>query len=156
MRIATLAAAFLLATACSKTLKVETDPKKGGVDIDVQKAGVAEGWRGTISAVGGSGVNATASGTTADNMSMVTVTLTGGKAGATYPWHVHEGKCSDASAPIVSNPSEYPRLVVGSNGMATATAHVTVKLNEAKNYIINIHASPTNMGTIIACGDYND
>ncbi len=156
MRIATLAAALLLAAACSKTLKVETDPKKGGVDIDVQQAGVAEGWRGTLSSVGGSSVSGTASGTTANEMSMVKVTLTGGTAGATYPWHVHEGKCTDASPPIVSNPSEYPPLVVGAGGTATANAHVTVKLNESKNYIINIHASPTNLGTIIACGDFND
>jgi hypothetical protein len=156
MRIAKLAAALLLAAACSKTVKVETDPKTASVDVDVQKPGTAEGWKGTISAVGASGVNATATGTTASDMSMVTVNLTGGQAGATYPWHVHEGKCSDASPPIVSNPSEYPPLVVGAGGTATASAHVTVKLNEAKNYIINIHASPTNLGTIIACGDFND
>ena len=52
--------------------------------------------------------------------------------------------------------TDYPPLVVASNGTATATANLSTKLNEAKNYIINIHASPTNMGTIIACGDYND
>src|SRR5215203_3027712 len=138
MRIAKLAAALLLAAACSKTVKVETDPKAAKVDIDVQKPGVPETWDGTISAVGGSGVNATAKGTTASDMSMVTVTLTGGTPGATYPWHVHEGKCSDASPPIISNPSEYPPLVVGAGGTATANAHLTVKLNEAKNYIINI------------------
>ena len=156
MRIMKLAAALLLAAACSKTVKVETDPKTAKVDIDVQKPGVAETWSGTISSVGGSSVSATAKGSTASDMSMITVTLTGGQAGATYPWHVHEGKCTDASPPIVSNPSEYPPLVVGAGGTATATAHVTVKLNEAKNYIINIHASPTNLGTIVACGDFND
>jgi len=47
-------------------------------------------------------------------------------------------------------------LVVGSDGTATAMAHFSPKLNEASNYIVNVHASPTNLGTIVACGDYND
>ena len=156
MRIATLAVAFLLTAACSKAVKVETDPKTGRTDVDVQTPGVAEGWTGALSAVGGSGVGGTATGTTADGMSHVTVTIAGAKPGDTYPWHVHDGKCTDSGPPIVGDVSAYPPLVVGANGTATATAHVNVKLNEAKNYIINIHASPTNLATIIACGDFND
>jgi hypothetical protein len=56
----------------------------------------------------------------------------------------------------VGDASAYPPLVVGADGTATATAHIPVKLNEARNYIINVHASPTNLGTIVACGDFND
>jgi hypothetical protein len=156
MRIATLAVAFLLAAGCSRTVKVETDPKTGRTDVDIQTAGVPEGWKGTINAVGTSGVNGTASGTTGHDMTHVTVSISGALPNATLPWHIHDGKCTDPSAPVVGNASDYPPLVVGADGRATATAHLNIKLNEARNYIINTHASPTNMGTILACGDFND
>lgn len=156
MRIAALTFALFAAVACSKTVKVETNPQAAKVDVDIQKPGVPEDWKGTLSAVGGSGVSGTATGTTAHDSTHVTVMIMGGTPGATLPWHVHEGKCSDPSAPVVGAASAYPPLVVGADGRATATAHLTIALNEAKNYIINVHASPTNLGTIVSCGDYND
>ena len=156
MRTVTLTLALIAVAACSRTVKVETNPGDAKVDIDLQKPGVAEGWKGSLAAVGASAVTGTATGTTANDASHVTVSVMGATAGATLPWHVHEGKCGDAGPPIVGDVSAYPPLVVGSDGRATATAHLNVKLNEAKNYIVNVHASPTNLGTIVACGDFND
>ena len=156
MRVATLAVAFLLAAACSRTVKVETAPASGKVDVDVQKPGAPEGWKGTLNPVGGSGISGTATGTTGNDMTHAVVNIMGGKPGTTLPWHIHEGKCTDASAPLVGAMSAYPPLVVGSDGRATAEVTLTLKLNEAKDYIINVHASPTNLGTIVACGDFND
>jgi hypothetical protein len=156
MRVATLAVALMLTAACSRTVKVETAPGAGKVDVDVQKPGAAEGWKGTLNPVGGSGISGTATGTTGNDMTHVTVNISGGQAGATLPWHVHEGKCTEASAPVVGPMTAYPPLVVGADGRATAEATLSLKLNEAKDYIINVHASPTNLGTIVACGDYND
>ena len=156
MRTATLTLALIAVAACSRTVKVETDPSAGKADVDVQAPGVPETWSGTLAAVGMSGVTGTASGTTANDASHITLNVMGGTAGSTLPWHVHEGTCGDANAPIVGSASAYPALSVGADGRATATAHLTIKLNEAKNYIVNVHASPTNLGTIVACGDYND
>ena len=156
MRIAKIAVALFVAAACARTVKVETDPETAKVDVDVQAPNVPETYSATMSAVGGSGITGTASGTTANDSAHVTVNITGGQPGATYPWHVHEGTCSDASPPIVGPATAYPPLVAGSEGRATVVAHVPVGLNEAKNYIINVHASPTNLGTIVSCGDYND
>ena len=156
MRIAALTLAFVALTACSRTVKVETNPSEAKVDVDVQKPGAAEGWTGTLAAVGTSGITGTATGTTANDMSHITVNVSGAAAGSTLPWHVHEGKCGDASPPIVGDASAYPPLTVGADGKATASAHLTLKLNEAKNYIVNVHASPTNLGTIVSCGDFND
>jgi hypothetical protein len=157
MRITTLTIALLLsATACAKTLKVETDPSRGAVDIDTQKPGVPETFNATLSSANGSTITGTAKGTTASGMSHVTVTISGAAPGETHPWHIHEGKCSDAGAPVVGPASSYPPLTVGADGTATATADVPVELNEAKNYIINFLKSPTDMGTIGACGVYND
>ena len=156
MRIVKLAVAVLLAAACTKAVKVETDPRTGKTDVDVQAPGVPETWSGTLSAVGGSGVSGSATGTSGHDTSHVTVKISGATPGATLPWHVHEGKCSDSGAPIVGPPTVYPPLVVGADGTATADATLPLDLNEAKNYIINIHASPANLGTIVACGDFND
>jgi hypothetical protein len=156
MRISRLAIAFLVAAACAKTVKVETDPNAAKVDVDVQKAGVPETWNANLASVGGSTITGTAKGTTAHDSTHVTITISGGTPGATLPWHVHEGKCGDASPPVVGPMTAYPPLVVGSDGTATAMAHFSPKLNEASNYIVNVHASPTNLGTIVACGDYND
>lgn len=157
MRAATLAMALLLTgAACSRTPKVEVDPKTGRTDVDIQKPGVPETWNANLTSANGSTVTGNAKGTTADDMTHVTVVITGGTPGATYPWHIHDGKCGDASPPVVGNMTDYPPLVVAANGTATATANLSTKLNEARNYIINVHASPTDLGTIIACGDYND
>jgi hypothetical protein len=156
MRIGQIAVAFLLMAACTKAVKVDVDPKTGKTDVDVQTPGQPEDWKGTLSAVGGSGITGSATGTTARDSTHVTITVSGAQAGATLPWHVHQGKCGDANAPVVGDASLYPPLVVGADGRATATAHVPVKLEEARDYIVNVHASPANMGTIVACGDYDD
>jgi hypothetical protein len=156
MRLTALTLALVVGAACTRTPKVEVDPKTGRTDVDVQAPGAPETWKATLTAVGGSGVSGSASGTTAHDSTHVTVTIMGATPGATHPWHIHDGKCTDASPPVVGDASAYPPLVAGSDGRATATAHIAIKLNEARNYIINVHASPSNMGTIAACGDYND
>lgn len=155
MRIATLAIAFLLTAACSRTVKVQTDPATGRTDIDVQPPGQAEGWTGTINSVGSSGISGNATGSTANDMTDVVLNIMGATPGATYPWHVHDGTCGSA-APIVGAASAYPPLVAGADGRATARAHLMTNLSEARNYIINVHASPSMLGTIVACGDFND
>ena len=80
MRITTIAIAFLVSAACAKTVKVETDPKGGKADIDVQAPGVPEAWSGILSSVGASGVTGNASGTTANDMSHVTINVSGAHA----------------------------------------------------------------------------
>jgi hypothetical protein len=156
MRIATIAVAMLAAAACSRTVKVQTDPSTGHVDVDTGRPGAMEGWHGTLRPMGGSGVSGTANGTSGHDMTMVTVSVSGAQPGARLPWHVHEGKCGDASPPIVGPASAYPVMTVGADGRATAQAHLNMDLNEAKEYIVNVHASPTNLGTIVSCGDYDD
>ena len=156
MRIATLAVALLLTAGCTKSVNVETDPKTGRTDVDVQPSGVPEDWTGTLTAVGGSTITGTATGSTTTNNTTVTVNITGAKAGDSLPWHIHEGKCGDANPPVVGDASAYAPLVVGANGTATGTATINVKLNEAGTYIVNVHASPTNLATIVSCGAFGD
>jgi len=156
MRIATIAVAVLAAAACAKTVKVQTDPSTGHVDVDTGRPGAMEGWSGTLHPVGGSNVSGTARGTSGHDMTMVTVSVSGAQPGARLPWHVHEGKCGEGSPPVVGPASAYPVMTVGADGRATAQAHLDMDLNEAKSYIVNVHASPTNLGTIVSCGDFDD
>lgn len=155
MRMLTLALAAMVVGGCARSVKVETDPSNGKVDVDVQRTGEAESWSGNLSPVNGSSVSGSARGTSGHDMSHVMVNVVGAQAGARLPWHVHEGKCGDASPPIVGAPTAYPPLTVGADGRAAGEAHITVDLNEAKSYIINVHRSPTDL-TVISCGDFND
>ena len=84
--------------------------------------------------------------------------------GTTYLWHVHEGSCPVAGAPV---PGWTYRSQTGANGTLTSnkSGHAntrgrsaTFNADPAKRYSVNVHlAVPTNglpAGTIVACGDF--
>ena len=76
--------------------------------------------------------------------------LADGTGGAVHPWHVHYGVCGDDHR-IVSNPSKYPPLVLGSTGRLTGSAQLPIHLLDGEKYVVHIHASATDMRTV-ACG----
>ena len=76
--------------------------------------------------------------------------LTDGTGGAVHPWHIHYGVCGDDHR-IVSNPSKYPPLILGSTGSLSASAQLPVRLLDDEKYVVHIHASAMDMRTI-ACG----
>ena len=154
MRTATiLFVGCLVTSACVRT---RTDPVSGRTDVDVESpTKQGEDWRASLSGQAGyTNVAGTATAKVLDGRTTANVQITGATAGAVHPWHVHEGKCG--SGAIVGDPSAYTPLTVGSDGKASQTANLAVSLNEAKDYHVNVHASPTDMGTIIACGDLQD
>lgn len=151
----TIAAALLVAGGCSQVPKVEADPSAGRVDVDVERPGEQETWRGSLSAVGGSGVTGTATAREMGDATHATVSIRGARSGSVHPWHVHQGRCGDPNAPIVGPAGAYPPLNVGAGGTATAQAHVGAELNEASPYIVNVHRSPSDL-TVIACGVIDD
>jgi hypothetical protein len=155
MRIITMLAVAAMAAACHS--RVETDPSTGRVDVDARtdkKAG--EEWTSDLRGSGEyGGVTGRATGREMSGNLTVTASLNGLSSGGNHPWHVHEGKCGSGGG-IVGPPSAYPPLRPGSSGQASATASLNVDLNEARDYHVNVHLSPTQMGTIIACGDFDD
>lgn len=158
MRIVYAAAAVLLTMACSQTPRVNVDPESGGVDVDMERRGAAvEEWRGTLTGQGATpGITGTTVAHVTDDLTHAIINISGAPSGGTHPWHIHEGQCGD-NGPIVGPASAYPPLRPGSDGRATAQVHLAdLELNEAKNYYVNVHASPTNMGTIVACGRLDD
>ena len=153
-RTAALLALALLSTAC---VRRQTDPVTGRSDFDIEspfKKG--EDFKVNIAGTGpGAGITGRGEIRTIGSETTVAFTLNGAQPGAVHPWHVHDGKC-DTGGPIVGNASDYSPLQVGNDGKAQGNARVSVGLSEAKPYHINIHASSSDMGTIIACGNLVD
>lgn len=157
MRIASIAVVLALAAGCTHTPRVNVDPETGRTDVDVERVGTGEMWTGQLRAVGSvTTLSGSASVQVTDDMTHAMVSLAGMPMGASYPWHVHEGMCGD-NGPIVGPANAYPLLTAGSDGRANAEAHLAnLELNEAKSYYVNVHASTSDLGTIVACGPIDD
>jgi len=154
MRVLTLVCAAAALAAC--TPRINTNPETGKVDVDMEPVTQrGEVWNAAIAPQGGSAVRGTTTATVREGHTAANTSITGGTPGAVHPWHIHEGTCA-SGGPIVGTPNAYTPLQVASNGAATAEAHLMLTLNEARAYHVNVHASPTEMGNIIACGPLND
>lgn len=153
-RMILAAAAAVLTTACVRTA---VDPVTGNVDLDVESpTKQGEEWtaeiagQGSAASLTGTAVARVIAGTTT-----TTVNIRGATPGARIPWHVHTGNCG-TGGPIYGPATAYPTIVVGADGTGTASAQIQLQLNEAERYHVNLHESPTNMPTIIACGQLDD
>jgi hypothetical protein len=91
---------------------------------------------------------------TSAGTTVATVSLTGAKPGAVYPWHVHVGKCGmTPGGKVWGDPPAYKPLTAGSDGTAKGTATISMAVPTSGDYYVNIHASPSDMGTIVSCGN---
>ena len=86
-----------------------------------------------------------------DQLFHAVATISGDTQGMVRPWHVHFGSCASGGA-IVGSDAQYPRLVVGGNGTATAAVDIRYELANVP-YHVNFHKSDAEFDTIIACGD---
>lgn len=154
MRTLALVVAAALAAGCVRT---QSNPATGSTDIDVEsptKRG--EDWSGRLTGQGMyAGVSGGMNANVVDGRTTASVNIEGAAPDAVHPWHIHEGKCG-SGGPIVGDPMAYPPLRVGADGRAADNATVLVELNEAKDYFVNVHASTTDLATIVACGDLDD
>jgi superoxide dismutase, Cu-Zn family len=140
-RAAALCSAAVLA-ACASAGGGGGD--EGIVDFSAQLApGTGYQVKGTANAVASLGRTA------------VTLQIENATPGATYPWHVHQGKCG-SNGPIVGAASDYPQIEVDADGSERAVATLGVQLDDDQEYFVNVHLSPTEMGVIVACGALTD
>lgn len=84
------------------------------------------------------------------NQTRVIFALRDGIANSVVPWHVHYGVCGNDKL-IVGRPSNYPPLVIDQSGQLHAVALLPVELATKSTYVVHLHASPTDMHTVIAC-----
>lgn len=133
------AVAALFMVACGTS----TEPDPGAVEwtTDLQAEAGFEGITGEASV-----------GFTAGETSFSSIaTIEGATEGAVHPWHVHVGQCGDGGE-IVGDPNGYPPLEPGADGSDTQTATINAQLDADADYYVNVHASPDDLGTIVACG----
>jgi hypothetical protein len=156
-----LMAVLVLAAGCSRTPRVQVDPHTGKADVDMEPRGQhSETWRSTLH--GTSGFSSMTGSATAvvdshTDMTMVRISVRGAPAGGSLPWHIHEGRCSSGDAgDVVGSPSAYSPIETGTDGSGTSEAHLSLKLNEAKDYKIVVHASVTDLANVVSCAALDD
>jgi hypothetical protein len=110
-------------------------------------------YSATLSPVGGSGVSGTAMIHGMNGRQMVEISISGARPSATLPWHIHSGSCADGMTPIVGDPANYTALGTSNDGTARIMADLPVNFVAGQKFHVNVHASPSDMGTIVACGD---
>jgi hypothetical protein len=120
----------------------------------------AKDWSADLAARAGSGIEGSANvqsvyGENIAGNTAASVTIGGANAGAEHPWHLHVGTCATGGG-IVGAANAYPALRPGANGNATATASLAVGLDPNAAYHVNVHRSPSDLGTVVACGDLQD
>ncbi len=113
-------------------------------------------WTATLNSMGGGAIKGTASLApgTGGASSVAMISITGGKAGTAYPWHVHTGKCGVAGGgSVFGSGGAYKPVTAGADGSGNSTANLSVAAPTTGDYHVNVHASATDMKTIVACGD---
>jgi hypothetical protein len=130
-----------------------------GVHIDPNAQPVATRWNATLSTPAGltGALQVTGTGWMGhkEKDSMQThahVSIANASPGGRHPWHVHRGQCG-ADQGILGPAEAYSILKVGGDGEAEGDADLPLPLPRAGQYFVNVHASPSNMGTIVACGN---
>jgi hypothetical protein len=151
-RIITLvgAAALLSACASSRQAAGRADPTLARASTAAQSVQ----WTATLASLSGSSVTGSATAGTGDTaeQTRASVTISGAEPGAVHPWHIHSGRCGD-NGPIVGPAAAYPPLNVNDQGAASVTANLPYATPMSGSYYVNVHRSPTEMGTIVACGN---
>jgi hypothetical protein len=114
-------------------------------------------WSATLAPAAGSPApevsgTATVMGNADSTQTRVDVALSGATPGAGHPWHLHRGTCGNDEG-IVGEASAYTPLTVGINGRATGSATLEIPMPRSGEFMVNIHASPDDLGTIVACGN---
>jgi hypothetical protein len=111
-------------------------------------------WSAKLAPQGGTNIAGTATVEPGKDASSThaTVNLTGGDPGATYPWHVHSGKCGE-NGPVVGQASAYTPITVSKSGSGKVDLTLPFTIPSSGSYYVNIHKSASDMGTIVSCGD---
>jgi hypothetical protein len=153
MRVHSAAALLLVALAASSC------GGRKAVEIDPDARNVANRWNGTLASppelAGVSAIRGSAwMGPDEKNPESTSahVSLSNAVPGGVHPWHVHRGRCGSDQG-IFGPADEYKPLEVKNDGRASSTAELSVPTLSTGNLFVNVHASASNMRTIVACGN---
>jgi hypothetical protein len=79
---------------------------------------------------------------------LIVINMTGLQSQRIYPAHIHAGNCESNGDVIVPLES-----VGGDSGLSITLATATFDSLIAGDYYLNVHESPENLATVIACGE---
>ena len=147
-------AATLALGACVRTA---TNEATGKVDVDVESpTKKGEDWKAGLKGMGNfTSVNGQVKANVLEGKTMASITINNATAGGQHPWMIHEGTCS-MPGQAVGMASDYPLVSIASDGRGTASANIMARLDEAKQYVVVVHASQSDMTTVVACGELDD
>lgn len=146
--------AGVASAACAHQSEVATTMEMGTPGETVAGDAVLPSWQALVTPAtaesevkGEVAIRATEGGETYSAIS-----IEGGESGHAYPWHVHSGDCGSGGG-IVGDASAYAPITVDASGEGKATATVAIELDPDADYYVNVHRSPDDLATIVACGE---
>ncbi len=111
-------------------------------------------WTATLASMAGTNVTGTASvmaGSSAGTTS-TEITISGAPPNGEHPWHIHSGTCA-TGGPVVGPATDYTPIKADASGNGTSTGTVNIATPASGDFHVNVHMSPSDMKTIVACGD---
>jgi hypothetical protein len=72
--------------------------------------------------------------------------------GGRHPWHIHRGWCGSTGG-AVEAAEQFGLLEVGDDGQASSSVDLEWPTPDSGRYMAQVHASPTNLQRVIACGN---
>lgn len=111
-------------------------------------------WNTTLMSMAGTKVTGTASvmAGTAAGTTMAEVSISGAPANGEHPWHIHSGTCA-TGGDVVGPAADYTPIKADASGNGTSMATVNIAAPTSGDFHVNVHMSPSDMKTIVACGD---
>ena len=85
------------------------------------------------------------------SLTRATVRISGATPGASYPWHLHLGRCGDDRG-IVGVSSMYTPVVAGADGRGEATVTLPYTTPNQGEFFVEVHA-PGRAAGVVACGN---
>jgi hypothetical protein len=145
-----LVAIVIVASGCTRSVQINPSPR----------IPVASRWTAALaspSALAGAvqirGSAWMAPPSSADSTrAVVAVEIANASPGGVHPWAVHEGSCGNDQG-VFGSDRAYPPLRVHNDGSASATVTQTIPSPRTGSYFVEILASPSNTGLVIACGN---
>jgi len=111
-------------------------------------------WNATLMSMAGTQVTGTASAMAGSSAgtTMAEITISGAPANGEHPWHIHSGTCA-GGGDIVGPATDYTPIKADASGNGTSMATVNIAAPTSGEFHVNVHMSPSDLKTIVACGD---
>lgn len=150
--IALLSLALITASACSPLRR-----QSGPVEITSTGAVYGSRWNAILATPatlrGAIEIHGTAWMAPDSGRTLVSATISNASPGGIHPWQVRHGRCG-SNGQLLGPADAYTPLRVRGDGTATAQATVELSLPSSGDYSVIVYAAPSNMSTVIACGNF--